>query len=197
MILITLLVIALVNYSSVNVEVYDEIPPIKKEPGIKIIGLISDTHIPSRSKKLPENVFVLFEDVDMIIHAGDIVRMDVVKSLEKIAPVIAVYGNMDPDSLRTALDEIEMVEIYNLKIGVMHNPNTMWGIGGMKKIAKENDLDVLIFGHTHKQFMKWEDDILFINPGSPTDPLPPIFVKSSVGLLLVSEDRVQPFFIKV
>ncbi len=113
MILITLLVIALVNYSSVNVEVYDEIPPIKKEPGIKIIGLISDTHIPSRSKKLPENVFVLFEDVDMIIHAGDIVRMDVVKSLEKIAPVIAVYGNMDPDSLRTALDEIEMVEIYN------------------------------------------------------------------------------------
>ena len=197
LILIVLLVIALVKYSSVNVEVYDEIPPIKKDPGIKIIGLISDTHIPSRAKKLPENVFVLFEDVDMIIHAGDIVQMDVVKSLEKMAPVIAVSGNMDLDAVRTELGEINMVEIYDWKIGVVHNPNTMWGIGGLKKIAKQNNFDILIFGHTHKQFMKWEDEILFINPGSPTDPLPPIFVKSSVGLLLVSEDRVQPFFIKV
>ncbi len=79
----------------------------------------------------------------------------------------------------------------------MHDPGALWGMARMKKIAKENDLDVLVFGHTHKQFVKWEDDILFINPGSPTDPLPPLLVKSTVGLLLISENSVEPLFIEV
>ncbi len=193
--LIILLAIALVHYSFTSIEVLDEVPLIKKEPGTKLVGLISDTHIPSRARMLPDKVFEVFKDVDMIIHAGDLTEIEVVEELRKIAPVLAVHGNMDTDGVRAELPEIINTELYGWKIGIVHDPGALWGIGNMKKIAKENELNVLVFGHSHRQFLKWEDDVLFINPGSPTNPLPPIFVKPTVGLLLISEDGIKPFII--
>lgn len=181
----------------VNVRVLDEVPPIEKLGEMKLIGLISDTHIPSRSKKLPDRVFEVFKDVDLIIHAGDLTQIEVVKELEKIAPVVAVHGNMDGHDVRARLPEFNSVEIYGWKIGVMHDPGALWGMGEMKNVAKENGLDVLVFGHTHRQSLKWEDSVLFINPGSPTDPLPPMLVKPTVALLLVTEEKVEPFIVKV
>ena len=59
-----------------------------------LIGLISDTHIPDRAKELPQNVLDAFNDVDMIIHAGDLTSLDVIEKLEETAPVMAVQGNM-------------------------------------------------------------------------------------------------------
>ena len=70
-------------------------------------------------------------------------------------------------------------------------------MGEMRSVAKINGLDVLVFGHTHRQFLKWEGSVLFINPGSPTDPLPPMLVKPTVALLLVTEEKVEPFIVKV
>jgi hypothetical protein len=97
----------------------------------------------------------------------------------------------------SGLGSLNSVEIYGWKIGVMHDPDALWGMGEMKSVAKENDLDVLVFGHTHRQFLKWEDGVLFVNPGSPTDPLPPILVKRTLALLLVTEEKVEPFIVKV
>ena len=62
---------------------------------VKTIGLISDTHIPKRAMCVPKRVFEIFENVDYIIHAGDLVELSVVDELEQIAPVLAVHGNMD------------------------------------------------------------------------------------------------------
>ena len=61
----------------------------------KIIGLISDTHIPKRAMCIPQRVFEIFKNVDFIIHAGDLVELTVIDELEQIAPVLAVHGNMD------------------------------------------------------------------------------------------------------
>lgn len=181
----------------VNVRVLDETPTIEKRGKMKLIGLVSDTHIPSRSKKLPDRVFEVFEDADMIIHAGDLTQIEIVKELERVAPVAAVHGNMDGHDVRARFPELNSVEIYDWRIGVMHDPGALWGTGEMKRVAKENDLDVLVFGHTHRQFLKWEDGVLFINPGSPTDPLPPILVKPTVALLLVTEEKVEPLIVRV
>ena len=60
-----------------------------------LIGLISDTHIPDRRVKLPEKVLETFENVDLILHAGDITSQRVIDELEKSGPVIAVKGNRD------------------------------------------------------------------------------------------------------
>ena len=197
LILLVMLVIVLISYFFDRVEVLNEVPYIERKLGMKVIGLISDTHIPSRAKKLPDKVFEVFKDVDMIIHAGDITQMDVVKELEKIAPVLSVHGNMDPYEVRNELPKINSVEVSVWKIGVIHDPGALWGMGEMKRIAKEKELNVLVFGHTHKQFLKWEDDVLFINPGSPTNPLPPILVKPTVGLLLIKEESVKPLIVRV
>lgn len=52
-------------------------------------------HIPDRTYKIPETIIKSFKDVDLILHAGDIVSMSVVEELNEIAPVIAIQGNMD------------------------------------------------------------------------------------------------------
>jgi putative phosphoesterase len=195
-ILIILSLIALIAYSRVDVEVLYEVPDIEKKPGLKLVGIISDTHIPSRAKKMPSKVFEIFKDVDLIIHAGDLIQMDVIKELEQIAPVLAVHGNMDPSNVKTELPEFNSIEFHGRKIGVIHNPDSLYGMNKMKKIAKENNLDILVFGHTHKQFIKNEDNVLFINPGSVNDPLPPILMKPTVGLLIITENTVEPLIIK-
>jgi putative phosphoesterase len=181
----------------VNVPVLDRIPPIEKRSGMKLVGLISDTHVPSRSKKLPDRVFEIFKNADLIIHAGDLTQIEIVKELEKIAPVVAVHGNMDPQKARSQLPAFNSTELLGHRIGVTHDPGALWGMNEMKRLAKEKGLNVLVFGHTHKQSVKWEDDTLFINPGSATDPLPPLLVKPTVGLLLVTEQKVEPFIIRV
>ena len=61
----------------------------------KKVGLISDTHVPKRAHYVPKRVFEIFEKVDYIIHAGDLVELAVVDELEQLAPVLAVHGNMD------------------------------------------------------------------------------------------------------
>jgi putative phosphoesterase len=196
-IFIILSVITLILYSKVDVEVLKEMPDIEKKPGMKIVGLISDTHIPSRADKIPDKVFEIFNDTDLIIHTGDLTHISVVKELENIAPVLAVHGNMDPHDVKAELPEFDTIEIHDRKIGVIHNPAALWGMNEMKRIAKENNLDILVFGHTHKHFIKWEDNVLFINPGSINDPLPPVLVKSTVGLLIITEEKIEPLIINI
>ncbi|MBO3754908.1 MAG: hypothetical protein FGF53_08570, partial [Candidatus Brockarchaeota archaeon] len=59
------LVVAVASHLIVGVEVLDEVPEIERKPGVKVVGLISDTHIPSRAEKLPDKVFEVFKDTDL------------------------------------------------------------------------------------------------------------------------------------
>jgi putative phosphoesterase len=157
----------------------------------KIIGLISDTHIPSRANALPREVFTIFQNVDYIIHAGDIVELSVIDELEQIAPVLAVYGNMDNPEVKNVLPNLNSLKILDRKIGVIHNPNILYGMGHMRELTKENGFDVLVYGHTHNAHIKWEENILYINPGSPTSPSP-LLNKPSVALLKITKDKITP-----
>jgi putative phosphoesterase len=64
-------------------------------------------------------------------------------------------------------------------------------------MAKMNGFNVLIYGHTHSSNIRWEGDILLVNPGSPTNPIPPFIVKPSVGLLRVTKERIVPEIIQI
>ncbi|MEM3823583.1 MAG: metallophosphoesterase family protein [Candidatus Bathyarchaeia archaeon] len=163
----------------------------------KIIGLISDTHVPARAREIPRKVFEIFEKVDYIIHAGDLVDLTVIDKLEQIAPVLAVYGNMDGPEIRGKLPKINSVKVFNWKIGVMHDPGTLFGISKMREIVKQNGFNVLVYGHTHSSSIKWEGELLFINPGSPTNPIPPFIIKPSVGLLRVTKEKIMPEIIQI
>jgi len=165
---------------------------LRETPVTKNIGLISDTHIPARAREIPKRVFEIFEKIDYIVHAGDLVDLSVIDKLEQLAPVLAVYGNMDGPEIRGKLSKINSVKVFDWKIGVMHDPGTLFGMGKMREIAKQNGFNVLVYGHTHHPSIKWEGEILFINPGSPTNPLPPFVAKPTVALLKVTKEKIIP-----
>jgi len=162
----------------------------------KIIGLISDTHVPKRAMCIPKKVFEVLKDADFIIHAGDLVELSVIDELEQIAPVLAVHGNMDGQETCSALPELNSLKIFDWKIGVMHDPNVLQDSGMMVKIARENGFNVFVYGHTHSAKIKWEEKNLFINPGSPTDPAS-FMSKPSVGLLKITKQSIMPQIINL
>jgi putative phosphoesterase len=167
----------------------------KKEPlnfkVSKTVGLISDTHVPKRARYIPKRVFEIFENVDYIIHAGDLVELAVVNELEKIAPVLAVRGNMDGIEVAAAFPRLNSLKVFDWKIGVTHDPNILYGFNKMNETAEDNEFDVFVYGHTHVADIKWEGKILYVNPGSPTDPPSPM-VKPSVGLLKITKEAIAP-----
>jgi len=162
----------------------------------KTVGLISDTHVPVRAKRIPKMVFKVFENVDFIVHAGDLVKLAVIDELEQLAPVLAVYGNMDGPQVSGALPKINSLKIFDWKIGVMHDPSALFGMRRMRDIARRNGFDVFVYGHTHNPSIKWEGRILYINPGSPTNPVPAFRNKPSVALLKVTKEAIVPEIIR-
>jgi putative phosphoesterase len=157
----------------------------------KTIGLISDTHIPSRAAVLPQEVFARFENVDFIIHAGDLVELSVIDTLEQFAPVLAVYGNMDTQEAKNVLPNLNSLKVLDRKIGVIHNPNILQGMDYMRELTKTHGFDVLVYGHTHNANIHCEDNILYINPGSPTSPSS-LLNKPSIALIKITKNTITP-----
>lgn len=164
---------------------------------MKTVGLISDTHVPVRAKNIPPKVFGVFQKVDFIVHAGDLVRLSVIDELERFAPVLAVYGNMDGAEIRGRLPKTNFLKVFNWKIGVTHDPGALFGMRKMREIAGKNEFDVLVYGHTHSPKVRWEGNTLFVNPGSPTNPLPPLIAKPTVALLRITEEKIMPEIIQL
>jgi putative phosphoesterase len=162
----------------------------------KVVGLISDTHVPKRARCIPERVFEIFQNIDFIIHAGDLVELTVVDELEQIAPVLAVQGNMDSIDISGVFPKLNQLKVFDWKIGVMHNPDILSGFDKMREITRQYGFKVFVYGHTHTANINWEDGILYINPGSPTDAAS-LTNKTSVGLLKITKDSITPQIVEL
>ena len=159
-----------------------------------LIGVISDTHIPERADKIPDIVFEIFKDMDIILHAGDLVSKDVIRQLEEVAPTRCVQGNMDK-YMGLELPENHIITVEGYKIGLNHGEVYPRGdTQQLKYIALELDVDILISGHTHWAFIKEFDDIILLNPGSPTVPR---MSDPSVMILEIDENTIDSRIIKV
>ena len=159
---------------------------------MKLVGLISDTHIPARAKAIPNRVFEVFQDTSLIIHAGDLTRFSVIEELEQMAPVIAVHGNMDTRNVKEKLPVINSVEVYDWKIGTTHSLNFFFRTRRFKDIVEKQGFHVFVSGHTHRPSLKYKSGMLLINPGSPTNPIPPFLTKPSVALLKITKKEIEP-----
>jgi putative phosphoesterase len=136
-----------------------------------LVGLIADTHIYDRAKELPPTVATTFKDVELILHAGDLTSLDVINELEKIAPTKAVQGNMDRE-YGIDLPKSEILTIDGVKVGINHGEVYPKGdTQQLEYIALELGVKVLVSGHSHQAFIEEANDILLLNPGSPTAPL--------------------------
>jgi putative phosphoesterase len=119
------------------------------------IGVISDTHGLLR----PQAVEALRGSA-LIIHAGDVGRPEILDELRRIAPVVAVRGNVDREAWADRLSMSEIVEHDGFRIYILH-------------ILEDLDLDpptagfhAVITGHTHRPKMETKDGVLYFNPGS-------------------------------
>ena len=124
----------------------------------RVVGLISDTHGMMRP-----DVFTALAGVDLILHAGDVGGDDVLDELALIAPVHAVSGNTDPPGDPRLSEAIEM-EIGGLRIHVSHGHEL--GSPTPKKLLERYAADVIVYGHTHQQFVSHADGRLVVNPGA-------------------------------
>ncbi|MFH1622426.1 MAG: metallophosphoesterase family protein [Candidatus Omnitrophota bacterium] len=132
------------------------------------IGVISDTHIPEKTPEIPKEIYSAFKNVDLILHAGDLVSLDVISSLEKICPVKAVYGNMDRPESRQVLKDKEIIEVGKFKIGLIHGRGNPANLINFVKSAFKEKMDIIVFGHSHAPFNEKIEGTLFFNPGSST-----------------------------
>jgi len=85
-----------------------------------IIGVLSDTHIPFFAREIPHEIMDAFRSCDLIVHAGDILELSVIETLQQIAETKAVRGNMDTDEVKKALPESIVFEAGHKKVGVTH-----------------------------------------------------------------------------
>jgi putative phosphoesterase len=154
-----------------------------------LVGVISDTH-----GLLDEKVLELFSGVQHIIHAGDIGKEDLIWRLEAIAPVIAVRGNNDADTMCFPNERMALVE--GRTFYVRHIFATVEKLTqAQQRVIERHMADAVIFGHSHKAYTgTWRGTLLF-NPGSAG---PKRFsLPRSVGILEIHEDSITPKIIEL
>jgi uncharacterized protein len=120
-----------------------------------IVGVISDTHGLLR----PEAVDAL-KGSELILHAGDVGDPDVLEALRRIAPTIAVRGNVDTRAWAQVLPTTEVVEIGALHVYMLHN------LADLDLDPKAAQFAAVISGHTHRPGAEMRDGVLYLNPGS-------------------------------
>ncbi len=132
------------------------------------VGVLSDTHVPAIARALPAAVFDVFKDVDLILHAGDIVALSVLDELRTIAPVEAVAGNMDDSETHLKLPSKKIIPLGTFRAGLIHGK---YGLDVQREMIRKefNDVELIVYGHSHTPFWGKVNGVYFLNPGSPTD----------------------------
>lgn len=122
-----------------------------------LVGIISDTHNLMR----PEALKAL-RGADLILHAGDIGRPEVLDALRTIAPVIAVRGNNDREAWAQEIAETEIVKIGGVSLYLLH------AVQELALDPRAAGFDIVVSGHSHRPSCARQggDGVLYLNPGS-------------------------------
>jgi uncharacterized protein len=150
----------------------------------KIIGLISDTHGLIR----PEALAAL-RGSDIIIHAGDVGRPDILGHLMALAPVFAVRGNVDGGAWAAPLPETETLVFGGHSLHVLHI------LGSLAIDPRAAGISAVISGHTHVPLIEEKGGVLYVNPGSagPRRFRLPV----TVGKIQVDDGKLTPEIIEL
>lgn len=135
--------------------------------------ILSDTHIKkgqSLLALLPKDLISIIKSSALIIHAGDFETLECYNELKNLGKLIAVHGDTDSPELMELLPERDVVKVENVRVGVVHKGQlTSENADGLRYLAKEMGVDVLIFGHFHHPIVE-KTEVLLLSPGSATVP---------------------------
>ena len=166
------------------------------------VGLVSDTHYQDRLFDLPSGLRALWADVDLILHAGDVGRLDVLDLLAEFAPTIAVHGNDEPDRARQELPCQQLITVHGVRILLWHshysdpieekaNRKGPWGpkLARIANRGRQVGARIVVYGHTHVPMICRCNNVLLLNPGALSSGS--YFTRqtvSSVGRLQILDD---------
>lgn len=157
------------------------------------IAVLSDTH----SLILPKVMLEAFKKTDLIIHAGDVCDIDVLKQLQAIKPVKAVHGNMCDAPLKKKLPLRDIVEAEGVRIGITHGHvgETRDAMSNALALFAMDKVDVVVYGHSHLAFNEKIGKVLMFNPGSPNDVVKARFF--SYGILHIAGSQVKGEIVRI
>ena len=141
---------------------------------VKCLAIVSDSH-----GLLRDSVTAALQDVDLIIHAGDLGSRGVLERLEAFAPVIAVRGNVDSELIDLPLTEA--VSVNDHLIYVLHD------LGQLDLDPATAGIEMIVHGHSHQPQIDRRGDVLYVNPGS----IGPRRFRLPVSMAKVTFDRQE------
>lgn len=173
------------------------------------IGIIGDTHIPASSPLLPARIAEVFKGLDIILHVGDICELYVLEELQEVYTLtFAIWGEGDSEATQTYLDETRIVRFGQRGVGMVHGHQfdemqrrargglrRLWGGTAESMVLDDfllaqfadDEVDAVIFGHTHQPYVRMYNGVLVFNPGAA---LPGPNFRPSVGILDVSKRSI-------
>jgi putative phosphoesterase len=125
--------------------------------------------MPKGNRRLPAICVERLRASDLIIHAGDLTRLETLEGLQTYSAVIAVKGNVDGPVLQALLPETIEVDVGGLRIAVVHDAGP--ANGRLNRLRRRfPDADAVVFGHSHLPLHEVAPDgFQIFNPGSPTE----------------------------
>jgi len=148
------------------------------------IGVISDTHLRDPHSEFKKLIEFHFRDVEKILHAGDFIDRSIADYLSSRKELIAVCGNMDPPTVLVVFPRKRVIHLDGFRIGLIHGGGPPFAIE--PRIREEFDeVDAIVYGHTHTPANHQVKNILFFNPGSLTRPASD---GGTLGVLQIGEE---------
>lgn len=153
------------------------------------VAVISDTHMPRGSRRLPDACTKRLREADLIVHAGDFSALSIYEDLVSLGPpVAAVYGNVDDDELRRRLPAEATVDVAGARLALVHDAGPARGrLARMRR--RFPDAGAVVFGHSHIPLHERDGDFQIFNPGSPTERRRS--PRHTMGLAAVTEGRIS------
>jgi putative phosphoesterase len=147
------------------------------------IGVLADTHLLRLTRDFRDILDQLLWDVDLIFHVGDFVSPEIVEFLSR-KNFHGVHGNMDPIEVKELLPEKKVVQLGPYRLGLHHGYGPSRGLDERIR-AEFQDVDVIVYGHSHRAANYVKEGTLLFNPGTATGFS---FSRNhSVGILEVGE----------
>ena len=128
------------------------------------IGVLSDTHIHQVSRDFRDLLEGRLSDVEVLFHVGDYTSPVLVEFLGS-KNFHGVCGNMDPLAIKAVLPEKKIVEIGGFRFGLIHGWGSPRGLEE-RVLAQFNDVDVIVYGHSHRAMNEVVQGVLLFNPGT-------------------------------
>jgi putative phosphoesterase len=159
------------------------------------VVVLSDTHAKDL-KDLPGRILEDLKKADLIIHAGDYTSKNLLDQLRELGDFKGVYGNMDADEIKRELPDKDIFEIGGVRIGITHPSEGGSPLGLRRRVKSKlgEDLDLIIYGHSHKSANEREGNTICFNPGSATGAFPARY--KTYGVLRIG-DEIEVEIVKI